>query len=154
MYLKLSWSTIICTVLNPFQLTATRSRGMYYICDWISIQLGPRIWGSKAPKSRRRMHAANILDRSRDCNTVLANTQPQQQVNSCRCWVCSRWLWKGVGEILQPNRPIVRISYVITQNITVTKFKPLYQHRCGYKAHQNVKSHCFVVLIKTSFQLL
>ena len=63
----------------------------------------------KAPKSRRRMHVANILDRSIDCNTVLANAQPQQQVNSARCWVCSRWLWKGVGEILQPNRPIVRI---------------------------------------------
>ena len=56
-----------------------------------------------------------------------------QQVNSPRCWACSRWLWKGVGDILQPSRPIVRISYVITQNITVTKFKPLYQHRCGYK---------------------
>ena len=68
------------------------------------------------------MHAANILDRSIDCNTALANAQPQQQVNSSRRWVCSRWLWKGVGEILQPSRPIVRISYVITQNITVTKF--------------------------------
>ena len=87
-------------------------------------------------------------------HTVLANAQPQQQVNSSCCWVCSRWLWKGVGEILQPSRPIIRISYVITQNITVPKFKPLYQHRCGYNAHQNVKSHCFVVLIKMSFQLL
>ena len=63
--------------------------------------------------------------------------------------VCSMWLLKGVDEILQPNRPIVRISYVISQNITVPKFKPLYQHRWGYKAH-----HCFVVLIKMSFQLL
>ena len=104
--------------------------------------------------SRRRMHAANILDRSIDCDTVLANAQPQQQANSARCWVCSRWLWKGVGEILQPNRPIVRLPYVIAQNITVTKFKPLYQHRCGYKAHQNVMAQCFVVLIKMSFQLL
>ena len=68
--------------------------------------------------------------------------------------VCSMWLWKGVGEILQPSWPIVRISYVTTQNITVTKFMPLYQHRCGYNAHQNVKSHCFVVLVEMSFQLL
>ena len=120
MYLKLSWSTIICTVSNLFQLTATRSQGMYHVCNWLSIQLGPRIWGNKAPKSRRRMHAANILDHSIDCNTVLANAQPQQQVNSSHCWVCSRWLWKGVGEILEPNLPIVRISYVITQNVTVT----------------------------------
>ena len=34
--------------------------------------------------SRRRMHSANILDCSIDCNTVL-NTQPQQQVNSTHC---------------------------------------------------------------------
>ena len=61
---------------------------------------------------------------------------------------------RGVGEILQPSRPIVRISYVITKNVTITKRVPLYQHRCGYKAHQNVKSHCYVVLIKMSFQLL
>ena len=42
----------------------------------------------------------------------------------------------------------------ITQNITVTKFEPLYRHRCGYNAHQNVKSHCLVVLITMSLQLL
>ena len=52
-------------------------------------------------------------------------------------WVCSRWLWKGVGEIPQPNQPIVRLLYVIMQNITATMFKNLYQHRCGYNAHQS-----------------
>ena len=36
MFLKLSWSTIICTVSNPFQLTVTRSQGMYHVCDWIN----------------------------------------------------------------------------------------------------------------------
>ena len=30
-------------------------------------------------------YAANILDCSIDCNTVLANAQPQQQVNSAHC---------------------------------------------------------------------
>ena len=50
-----------------------------------SIQLGPGSQGNKASKSRRWMHAANILDFSIDCNTVLANAQPQQQVNSARC---------------------------------------------------------------------
>ena len=129
---------------NSFTGNVSRMR----ICEY-PFSLGP---GSRATK--RRMHAANILDRSIDCTTVLANAQPQQQVKSARCWVCSRWLWKGVGEILQQYRPIVRISHVITQNITVTKLKHLYQHRCGKKAHQNVKSHYFAVFIKMSFQLL
>ena len=59
-----------------------------------------------------------------------------------------------VGEIPQPNQPIVRLLYVITQYITATMFKTLYQHRCGHNAHQNVKPHCFVVLIMMPFQLL
>ena len=32
-------------------------------------------------------------------------------------------------------------------------FKILYQHCCGYNAHQNVKSRCFVALIVKPFQL-
>ena len=50
----------MCPVSNPFQFPATRSQGIYVIS--ISIKLGPGNQGNKASKSRRWMHAANILN--------------------------------------------------------------------------------------------
>ena len=36
----------------------------------------------------------------------------------------------------------------------MTKFKPLYQHRCGYNTYQNDKLYYIFVFITMSFKLL
>ena len=106
--------------------------------------------------SRQRIHAVNILDCSIDRNRDLANVQPQQRVNSAHCQgmfkVTVKQCWRNTATKSTNSTTL----YVITQIITVTKFKPSYQHPCGYNARQNVKLHYFVVvvLIAMLFQLL